>query len=136
MLGAQRSFELSLLAERFTVCHLAADAAVPEWATQGQFVSITRTSEELSIIAESGLVPERLRTEVSWRVMKVHGPFDFSEVGVLAALVQALAAACVSVFAVSTFDTDYLLVQCSQLREAITGLRNAAHTVHEVKMIS
>jgi hypothetical protein len=73
---------------------------------------------------------------VSWRVIKVHGPFDFSEVGVLAALLQPLAAAGVSVFAVSTFDTDYLLVQCSQLREAVTGLRNASHTVHEVKAIS
>jgi hypothetical protein len=109
---------------------------VPEWATQGQFFSITRTSEELSIIAESDLVPERLRTEVSWRVLKVHGPFDFSEVGVLAALVQPLAAAGVSVFAVSTFDTDYLLVRCSQSREAIAGLRDAAHTVHEGKAIS
>jgi hypothetical protein len=136
MPAAKRSFELSLLAETFTICHLAPDAAVPEWVMQGQFFSITRTSEELSVIAESALVPERLRTEVSWRVMKVHGPFDFSEVGVLAALVQPLAAAGVSVFAVSTFDTDYLLVQCSQLREAVTGLRNASHTVHEVKAIS
>jgi hypothetical protein len=136
MPAAKRSFELSLLAETFTICHLAADATVPEWATQGQFFSITRTSEELSVIAESDLVPERLRTEVSWRVMKVHGPLDFSEVGVLAALVQPLAAVGVSVFAVSTFDTDYLLVQCSQLLEAITGLRNAAHTVHEVNAIS
>jgi hypothetical protein len=133
MPGAQRSFELSLLAETFTICHLAPDAAVPEWATQGQFFSIMRTSQELSVIAESALVPERLRTEVSWRVITVHGPFDFSAVGVLAALVQPLAAAGVSVFAVSTFDTDYLLVQCSQLREAITGLRNASHTVHEGK---
>ena len=136
MPGAQRSFELSLLAETFTICHLAAYAAVPEWATQGQFFSITRTSEELSIIAESDLVPERLRTEVSWRVMKVHGPFDLSEVGVLAVLVQALAAAGVSVFAVSTFDTDYLLVQCNQLREAVAGLRNASHTVHDFEIIT
>jgi hypothetical protein len=136
MPAAKSSFELSLLAETFTICQLAPDAAVPEWAKQGQFFSITRTSEELSIIAASDLVPGRLRTAVSWRVMKVHGPFDFSEVGVLAALVQPLAAAGVSVFAVSTFDTDYLLVQCSQLREAVTALRNAAHTVHEVKAIS
>jgi uncharacterized protein len=136
MPAAKRSFELSLLAKTFAICHLAADAAVPEWATQGQFFSITRTSEELSIIAEADLVPERLRTEVSWRVMKVHGPFDFSEVGVLAALVQPLATAGASVFAVSTFDTDYLLVQCSQLREAVAGLRNALHTVHEVKAMS
>jgi uncharacterized protein len=133
---AERSFELSLLAETFTICHLAADAAVPEWATQGQFFSITRTSDELSVIAETVLVPARLRAEVTWRAMKVHGPFDLSEVGVLASLVAPLAAVGVSVFAVSTFDTDYLLVQCRQLREALAGLRNASHTVHEVKAVS
>jgi hypothetical protein len=136
MPAAKRSFELSLLAETFTICHLAAGAAVPEWATQGQFFSITRTSEELSVIAETVLIPERLRTEVSWRVMKVHGPFDLSEVGVLASLVAPLAAAGVSVFTISTFDTDYLLVQSIQLLEAVTALRNAGHTVHQVKTIS
>jgi hypothetical protein len=136
MPAAKRSFELSLLAETFTTCHLAPDAVVPEWATQGQFFSITRTGDELSVITETTLVPERLRTALSWRVLKVHGPFDFSEVGVLAALVAPLAAAGVSVLAISTFDTDYLLVQCSQLRDALAGLRKAGHTVHEVKTIS
>jgi hypothetical protein len=69
-------------------------------------------------------------------VIKVHGPFDFSEVGVLAALLAPLASAGVSVFTISTFDTDYLLVQCSQTREAVDALRNASHTFHEVKTIS
>jgi uncharacterized protein len=136
MPAAKRSFELSLLAETFTICRLAPGAAVPEWATQGQFFSVTRTGDELSVIVEAALVPERLRSEVDWRVMKVHGPFDFSEVGVLAALVAPLAAVGVSVFSISTFDTDYLLVRCDQLREAVTGLRNASHTVHEVEIIS
>jgi hypothetical protein len=133
---AKRSFELFLLPETFAICRLAADAVVPAWAAQGQFFSITRTSDELSVIAGTALVPERLRTEVSWRVMKVHGTFDLSEVGVIAALVTPLAAAGVSVFTVSTFDTDYLLVQCGQLREAVAALRDAAHTVHEVQSIS
>jgi len=133
---AKRSFELSLLPETFAICHFAADAAVPEWATHGQFFSITRTGEELSVIAQTVFVPAALRTEVSWRVLKVHGPFDFSEVGVLASLVAPLAAAGISVFTISTFDTDYLLVQCIQLRDAVAALRNAAHTVHELKTIS
>jgi hypothetical protein len=133
---ATRSLELSLLPETFAICHFAADAAVPEWASQGQFFSITRTGEELSVIAETVFVPAGLRTEVSWRVLKVHGPFDCSEVGVLASLVAPLAAAGISVFTISTFDTDYLLVQCIQLRDAVAALRNAAHTVHEPKTIS
>jgi hypothetical protein len=136
MPAAKRSFELFLLPETFTICRLAPDDVVPEWATQGQFFSITRTSDELSVIAETAFIPEKLRTAVSWHVMKVHGPFEFSEVGVLASLVQPLAAAGVSVFTISTFDTDYLLVQCIQWRDALTALRNAAHRVHEIKTIS
>jgi uncharacterized protein len=136
MPAAKRSFELSLLPETFAICRLAPDAVVPEWARQGQFFSITGTSDELSVITETASVPAALRTEASWRVLKVRGPFDFSEVGVLAALVAPLAAAGVSVFTISTFDTDYLLVQCSQLREALAALRNAAHTVHEPETIS
>jgi hypothetical protein len=136
MPAAKRSFELSLLAETFTVCHLAPDAALPEWATQGQFFSVTRTGDELSVIAETNFVPEKLRTEVSWRALKVRGPFDFSEVGVLAALVAPLTAAGVSVFTISTFETDYLLVQLIQLREVVAGLRNAGHTVHEIITVS
>jgi uncharacterized protein len=103
---------------------------------RGQFSSITRTSEGLSVIAETALVPEHLLTKVSWRVMKVHGPFDLSEVGVLAGLVAPLAGAGVSVFTISTFDTDYLLVQCIQLHKAIVAFRNAGHTVHQVEAIS
>ena len=136
MPATQRSFELSLLPETFAICRLAPDAALPQWATQGPFFSITRTGAELSVIAETGVVPARLRTEVIWRVMEVHGPFDFSEVGVLAALVQPLAASGVSVFTISTFDTDYLLVRCTQLREALAALRTASHTVHELKNMS
>jgi hypothetical protein len=136
MPGAKCSFELSLLPETFAICRLAPDAVVPEWAMHGQFFSITRSSEELSVIAETAFVPENLLTKVSWRVMKVHGPFDLSEVGVLAALVAPLAGAGVSVFTISTFDTDYLLVQCIQLREGMAALRNAGHTVHQVETIS
>jgi uncharacterized protein len=136
MPAPKRTFELSLLPETFAICRLAPDAVVPEWATQGRFFSITRTSDELSVITETASVPATLRTEASWRVMKVHGPFAFSEVGVLASLVAPLATAGVSVFTISTFDTDYLLVQCSQLRDALAALRNAAHTVHEPETIS
>jgi len=136
MPAAKRGFELSLLPGTFAICRLPPDAVVPEWATRGRFFSITRTSDELSVIAEAALVPAGLRTKASWRVMKVHGPFDFSEVGVLASLVAPLAAADVSVFTISTFDTDYLLVQCGQLREAVAALHNAAHTVHEAETIS
>ena len=136
MSESHRRFHLTVLPGSFALVRLAADAPLPSWAMHGEFFSVTRTGDELSVITETAFVPARLRTEVSWRVMKVHGPFDFSEVGVLASLVGPLAAAGVSVFTISTFDTDYLLVRCIQLREAVAALRNASHAVHELKTTS
>lgn len=104
---------------------------MPAWATRGKLFSITRTSDELSVVAETELVPENLRGDVAWRAMRAHGPFAFSEVGVLAALVAPLAKAGISVFAISTFDTDYLFTGETQLRMAAAALRKAGHTVNE-----
>lgn len=108
---------------------------VPEWAPAGKsaeaFFSITRTAEEMSIVAETDVVPEPLRSKTNWRVMKVHGPFDLSTVGVLASIVTPLAGAGISLFTISTFNTDYLLVQVEQLQKAIAALRKAGHRIHE-----
>ena len=126
-----RKLALSVLRKTFVICKLPADAPVPTWATQGKFFSITRTSEELSVVAEADVVPENLRGDMTWRAMKAHGPFAFSEVGVLAALVAPLAEDGISVFAISTFDTDYLFTGETQLQAAGAALRQAGHTVHE-----
>jgi len=75
-------------------------------------------------------VPPEVRSQVGWRVLKVHGPFVLSEIGVLASLAAPLAEAEISLFAVSTFDTDYLLVASETLAAAIAALERAAHTVH------
>lgn len=108
---------------------------MPEWAATGKaaetFFSITRTTEETSIVAETDVVPEALRSKTNWRLMKVHGPFDLSAVGVLASLVTPLAGAGISLFTISTFNTDYLLVQAEQLRAAIAALRKGGHRIHE-----
>jgi uncharacterized protein len=133
MPATNRRLVLSLLPKSFAICKLAADAALPEWATHGQFFSTTRTSDELSIVADMDLVPTHLRSETSWRVMKAHGPFDLSEVGVLASLVAPLAQADISVFTISTFDTDYLLTKADQLHTTVAALRRAGHTVHEIE---
>ena len=126
-----RKLALSVLPKTFVICKLPADAPVPAWASQGKFSSITRTSEELSVVAESDEIPENLRGDMNWRAMKALGPFAFSEVGVLAALVAPLAEAGISVFAISTFDTDYLFTGETQLQASVAALRRAGHTVHE-----
>jgi hypothetical protein len=130
MAAATRHFELTLLPERFAISRLAADAPIPNWATQGPFFSVTRTGDELSVVTELSRVPVGVQSQPGWRVLKVHGPFVLSEIGVLSALATPLAEAKVSLFAVSTFDTDYLLVASETLKAAIAALERAGHTIH------
>jgi hypothetical protein len=124
-----RQLELSLLPERYAISRFAADAPLPDWATHGPFFSITRTGDELSVVTEISRVPPGVHSQPGWRVFKVHGPFVLSEVGVLASLASPLAEAKVSLFAISTFDTDYLLVNASQLSTAVAALVGAGHKV-------
>lgn len=114
---------LTTLPDTFAVCRPNAGAAVPPWATTGSVFSITRTAEEPSIVCPQSLVPDGVKCESDWRCVQLAGPIPFSTVGVLASLVQPLAEAAISVFAVSTFDTDYLLVKAADLERSIDALR-------------
>jgi hypothetical protein len=126
---APRHLSLIVLDGAFAVCRLAPDAPMPPWAMAGSFLSITRTSDELSIVCDRSLVPEGVQCESDWRCLRVAGALAFSEIGVLAALVGPLADAGISVFALSTFDTDYLLLKEADREQAIAVLRLAGHTV-------
>jgi hypothetical protein len=130
MAAGTRRFELTLLPERFAISRLAADAPLPDWATRGSFFSVTRTGDELSVVSEISQVPVGVQSQPGWRVFKVHGPFVLSEIGVLSDLAAPLADAKISLFAVSTFDTDYLLVAAETLSAAIAALGRAGHTIH------
>jgi hypothetical protein len=130
MAASTRQLELTLLPDRFAVSRLAADAPIPGWATQGAFFSVTRTRDELSVVCELSRVPAGVQSQPGWRVFKVHGPFVLSEIGVLSALAAPLAAAKISLFAVSTFDTDYLLVASETLLAAIAALERAGHAIN------
>ena len=133
MSPATRHLELNLLFERFAISRLGPDSPIPAWATQGSFFSVTRTGDELSIVTELSRVPAGVTSQSGWRVLKVHGPFVLSEIGVLAALAAPLADAKISLFAISTFDTDYLLVASESLSAAISALEQAGHTIHRSK---
>jgi hypothetical protein len=126
-----RRFELTVLSENFAMVRLASDAAVPTWAMHGTFFSVTRTNDELSIVCLAEQVPQGSARTSGWRMLKVKGPFALTEIGVLAALASRLAEAQVSVFTISTFDTDYLLVNETQLNRAIAALRDAGHQIEE-----
>jgi uncharacterized protein len=123
------SLRLIALDGRFAVCRLAAEAALPAWVAAGSFVSITRTPDELSIVCRREDVPDDVRCEPGWRCLRVAGTLDFALVGILASLLAPLADAGIPVFVVSTFDTDYLLVQEDRLDAAVEILRGAGHGV-------
>ena len=119
---------LTLLPGRFAVCRLGAGDGVPDWA-RGAVVSITRTSEELSVICEESAVPAEVRAERGWVCLKVVGPLPFELVGVAAAITAPLAAARVSVLFVGTFDTDYVFVKEEMRAKAIEALAGAGFCV-------
>ena len=120
---------LFLLEEEMTVARLPTGADVPAWVLAAPFFSISRTPDELSILCPSSCVPEGLTAERGWRCLQVAGPLDFALVGVLASLLDPLQQAGVSVFALSTYDTDYLLVKQTQLAAALEALRAAGYTI-------
>lgn len=116
----------------YCICRLPPAEALPSWAVSAEFCSITRTPEELSIVCEQEVVPSHIEANRGWRLLRVQGRLDFSLVGVLAGLTTTLANANVSVFAVSTHQTDYLLVQNEAVDRAVAALRAATYVVSVV----
>jgi hypothetical protein len=123
------SLRISVIPEILTICRLEPEAELPLWAIRGTFCSVTRTAEELSIVIPQERVPSDVCAEGPWRAFKVEGPIPFSAVGILASIAEPLARASISLFAISTFDTDYVLVQADQLEAARSTLVGAGHTV-------
>jgi hypothetical protein len=120
---------LQKMSEVLSVCRLSPGEEIPDWACTGRFYSVTRTDEELSIVCESKYVPAGIKAEQPWRCLKVVGPLDFGLTGIMAALTQPLAADKISIFAVSTFDTDYLMVKTDNYERACLSLTRAGHEI-------
>ena len=109
------------------MCRLAADALVPAGVLEGGFFCVTRTEDELSIVCLEERSPDGAVIERGWIALQLEGPFPFSLTGVLASFLQPLAAAQIPIFAISTFDTDYILIKRANLDQAISALRAAGH---------
>lgn len=120
---------LELVAGDFAVCRLSPTEPVPAWTGSAVFSSITRTTDELSIICPAPSVPAGVRSETGWRLIKLVGPFDFGAVGILASVAEPLARAGISLLAVGTFDTDYVLIKAERLEEAGRNLTAAGHMI-------
>jgi uncharacterized protein len=122
---------LDLLHGSYAVSQLAVDDPVPSWADGDGFVNIARTDEELSVVCRDDRVPEAVTTERGWRCMMFRGPFAFDQTGILVSVAAPLAAANIGIFAISTYNTDYLMVKGENLDATIGALRAAGHTVNE-----
>jgi len=124
-----QSLDLMLLPDRLAVCRLPARAALPAWAVSGGLLSVSWTHDETSIVCSQAAVPPQVQSETGWRALKVAGPLDFSLTGILLSIAQPLASVGISIFAVSTYDTDYVLLKEASLPEAIKALTTYGHRV-------
>ena len=117
--------KLKVLPYELTVCKVAAPEEID---MKGELFFIGKTDGEVSLVCETDAAPEKtLERSDGWRGMRVEGTLDFSLVGVLAGLTAALAERGIPVFAVSTYDTDYLLVKADQLENAAAALTAAGY---------
>lgn len=120
---------LTVLDDLLAVCSLPAGSSIPEGVFSGGLSAVIQTDEELTLICRSDQIPPGVKFSYGWRAIQVIGPLDFSLIGVLASLAQPLARCGVSIFALSTYDTDYILVKDESLEAAIAALVSAGHTV-------
>jgi hypothetical protein len=123
--------KLSLLPDLLAVCRLEPGQEIPPWSTAGDFSSVSRIREELSVICASNSVPENVRASRGWRAIKIEGPLDLDLVGILVSVAVPLAHAGIGILPVGTFDTDYILVRDRQLGEALKALRATGFNVSE-----
>jgi hypothetical protein len=124
---------LSLLTDEYAVCKFEPEHDIPEWVTNDAFWSVTKTRNELSIVCPGSQVPEDVKAESGWRILEVEGPLDFSMTGVLNRLTRPLADSKISVFVLSTYLTDYLLIHSEDLKPAIEVLQAQGHKIsHEI----
>ena len=126
------NFRLMLLPNQYAICQLLPDAGVPDWARGDDLLALIRTADEFTIVCENLDIPEGVPVEPGWRALKVAGPLQFSMVGVLASLSDTLAKNNVSIFVISTFDTDYVLLKEAQLDVAISALESQGHRVDKL----
>jgi len=111
----------------YAIVRLPPHAPVPAWATQGDFTSITRTAYELSVVCGAHKIPRNVDPGPRWVCLKLEGPFAFSQTGILVSFIAPLSNRGIPIFATSTYDTDYVLVQEEFAGVTLETLGKAGH---------
>jgi uncharacterized protein len=123
----ERQLKFRRLPDVYAIVRLAHDVPVPIWSAQGDFTSITRTPDELSIVCPTDNLPPDVNSPQRWICLKLEGPFPFSQTGVLLSFIEPLSKNGIPIFAISTYDTDYVLIPEEFAAAAIANLQHARH---------
>jgi len=123
----QQALKFRQLPGHYAIIRQDSNSPVPAWATKGDFISITRTADELSIVCPVDHVPKEFATELRWVCLKIEGPFPFSQTGVLLSFIEPLSNNAIPIFAISTYDTDYVLVPEQDTDRTLDVLRHSGH---------
>ena len=123
------ALRISILPDLYAICRFTPGSALPENVPSAALWSVTVTDEEISLVLpEEHLTPD-WKAEKGWRCLKIRGPLEFDQAGILASITAPLADAGIPLFALSTFDTDYFLVREHNLSETVNVLQKAGHEV-------
>ena len=123
------TLELRTISGRFGICKLQPGDSIPPWAISGKLWSVTRTDAGISVVCSQENIPRGVEAERNWRVLEVVGPLSFEMVGVLLSLATPLAEAGVSIYSVSTFETDLILIREESFETACRALTKAGHKI-------
>ncbi len=122
----RHQLKFRLLAGLYAIVRLDPHTPVPEWAIRGDFTSVSRTADELSVVCAAGNVPPTEKSADRWICLKLEGPFPFSQTGVLLSFLEPLSTRDIPIFAISTYDTDYVLIP-ENFASSLDLLREAGH---------
>ncbi|MBK1813812.1 ACT domain-containing protein [Clostridium sp. YIM B02505] len=127
----EKILTMRLLKDKYGVCRLHKNELIPIWAQEGEFFSITKTTDELSIVCYEDNIPHNIKCEKDWKILKIEGPLDFSLIGILSSISSILASKGISIFAVSTYDTDYILIKNKDIDKAVKSLIEERYEIIE-----
>ncbi|MBN2102856.1 ACT domain-containing protein [bacterium] len=123
---------LSVLPQMYIICSLPPDSKIFDCSDLSSFFSITKTSKELKIVCDENHIPGKCRKSENWKCMKVEGSFDLHTIGVLESIAAPLAKNKISLYVVSTYDTDYILIHATDLDSAVSCLTEYGHTFVDI----
>jgi hypothetical protein len=125
------NLDFIVLTDDYAIYRLDKDSAVPDWICNSEFYSLTRTQDELSIVCKQADIKmdDNIKSDMNWRILKIKGPLDLNMIGIIANVSRLFKTYKISIFAISTYDTDYILVKNQYLDKALTLLKNYGHKV-------